>query len=819
MLIKSLSLKNVRSYQDTTIDFTRGSTLISGDIGSGKSTILLAIEFALFGLIKDNITPTSLLRRGEKSCEIILRLIIDKKNIEITRILKKTQNGIKQEAGFLTINGETKPLMPIELKSQIETLLGYPQTKKNLLFRYSVYTPQEMMKQILFEDEEARLDIIRKVFGIDKYKTIKDNITIVSRNLRIKIKINEETTKGIDELKTKLLQEETKLKEFNQELKKIEPLLQETNQKKETAEKEEQTTSKVIQDIQKQENEYKIKINEITSAKKDIQITIQKIEEIKNKIKELTTKKESIKLIENLEDENKIKKEIDEITTNYHNRLQDINLTKEKINNQEKIKTNLTKEISELQTKILTDSNLTTQLQELKDKTNLEEKFTNKLNEIESEIEFLQKEIATYTAKIKINQETITKITKIEHCPTCLQDVTSQHKHEITTKTNTENISIKEEINAKNKKLNELKIKQEALKNHLDEIKITKEKIKYLNEKKIILEDNTKNLKLKKTEQEKTNEQIQNNIEILKKLEEIKFEKELERKTQLQTKIILIQKNKEQQIELNNIITRINESKTQLEELQNKTITLQKIIEPENKITIDLVETSSNRKILEEKQSDIKQKINEITSQLSTILSKKSATQKDIEYTTKAIIEITNNIKKIEEITNETTKLKQHNIWLNTKFTELIDTIEKQVLLQIHDRFNSKFQKWFNILIEDEDITAKLNEDFTPIVTLQGHDADILSLSGGEKTSLALAYRLALNKVINELVSNIKTKNIIILDEPTDGFSSQQLDRLKEVLDNLKLEQVIIVSHESKIESYVENNIRLQKINHSTIIR
>ena len=50
MIIKKLIIENLRSYEKEEISFPIGSTLLSGDIGSGKTTILLAIEFALFGL-------------------------------------------------------------------------------------------------------------------------------------------------------------------------------------------------------------------------------------------------------------------------------------------------------------------------------------------------------------------------------------------------------------------------------------------------------------------------------------------------------------------------------------------------------------------------------------------------------------------------------------------------------------------------------------------------------------------------------------------------------------------------------------------------
>ena len=59
MIVKKLKLENIRSYKSQVVEFPLGRTLFEGDIGSGKSTILMAIEFALFGLGSEK--PGSLL--------------------------------------------------------------------------------------------------------------------------------------------------------------------------------------------------------------------------------------------------------------------------------------------------------------------------------------------------------------------------------------------------------------------------------------------------------------------------------------------------------------------------------------------------------------------------------------------------------------------------------------------------------------------------------------------------------------------------------------------------------------------------------------
>ena len=141
-------------------------------------------------------------------------------------------------------------------------------------------------------------------------------------------------------------------------------------------------------------------------------------------------------------------------------------------------------------------------------------------------------------------------------------------------------------------------------------------------------------------------------------------------------------------------------------------------------------------------------------------------------------------------------------------------------MLRLHNDFNSLFEKWVNILIDNENLNVKLDNEFTPMIVQDGYDIEYGFLSGGEKTAIALAYRLSLNQVINNLMSLIETKDVIILDEPTDGFSNEQLDRVRVVLDELNIKQVIIVSHEDKIESFVDNVLRFEKKGHvSNVLR
>ena len=167
---------------------------------------------------------------------------------------------------------------------------------------------------------------------------------------------------------------------------------------------------------------------------------------------------------------------------------------------------------------------------------------------------------------------------------------------------------------------------------------------------------------------------------------------------------------------------------------------------------------------------------------------------------------------------NKSKDIDNLNHWFDEYFLNLMNTMERSIMASLYHEFNSYFVSWFTLLIEDENVQVRLDDTFSPVVIQNGYETGLESLSGGEKTSVALSYRLALNKVINGFVGDLHTKDIIILDEPTDGFSSEQLDKIREVLEQLNMNQVIIVSHESKIESFVDHVIRISKTEHKSKI-
>ncbi|MGI0085959.1 MAG: AAA family ATPase, partial [Nitrososphaerales archaeon] len=85
MMLKKLMLQNFRSYgsERTTVEFAPGVLLFEGEIGSGKSSILYAVEFALFGL--GELESKYLIRGSENSTRVELDFQVGGQDYKVTR--------------------------------------------------------------------------------------------------------------------------------------------------------------------------------------------------------------------------------------------------------------------------------------------------------------------------------------------------------------------------------------------------------------------------------------------------------------------------------------------------------------------------------------------------------------------------------------------------------------------------------------------------------------------------------------------------------------------------------------------------------------
>jgi DNA repair protein SbcC/Rad50 len=160
----------------------------------------------------------------------------------------------------------------------------------------------------------------------------------------------------------------------------------------------------------------------------------------------------------------------------------------------------------------------------------------------------------------------------------------------------------------------------------------------------------------------------------------------------------------------------------------------------------------------------------------------------------------------------EAQRLGGYQSWLSGYFRPAVEQIERQTFMQMNARFNHHFQRLFSSMVDDIDLRVRVDENFSPVLERQGFEQEYEALSGGERTSVALAYRLALNAIVQETGAS-GTGELVILDEPTEGFSKEQIHKMRDVIAELRSKQVVIVSHETELEAMAQHVFRVQKVN------
>ncbi len=154
-----------------------------------------------------------------------------------------------------------------------------------------------------------------------------------------------------------------------------------------------------------------------------------------------------------------------------------------------------------------------------------------------------------------------------------------------------------------------------------------------------------------------------------------------------------------------------------------------------------------------------------------------------------------------------------------SKLRDDIKDIREEVRDSFLEQFKEDFQKRFEeIRRSDDDYTVDVLNNYEPVAySSDGFETGIKSLSGGEKTSVALSYRIALSNIASEM-ADVSQSELLILDEPTLGFDSEDVRSLPEILEKIRIKQIIIVTHESELKSAANAHYIVDKSNGSSVV-
>ncbi|MEM4561572.1 MAG: SMC family ATPase [Desulfurococcaceae archaeon] len=752
MRILGVYMKNVRSYPEATVVFPHdGVTVIYGPTGSGKTSILMSISFALFGSpggsksIFDAYEQPSgldLLRAGTQNGLVRVLVNLRGKLYLVERRFRRKGDVVEFDGGLVEeyfINKETGNVelkarysarSSDELNRKVFELIGIREkvnrasTVKATFFTSALYVPQFNIHVILEHDPEKRMDVIEKAIGLEKYKIRKINIKNIREQLGDEISRLEGAIQQItlqlsrinrDQLRRRRGEIETKIKE-------VESALEELKKRKEILENTEKKLSKDLESLIEKKSNLESQISKYMQVQEQM---VNLVKKVKMQIASALASELDLKTVESL-NSSKDKEFVERALLTVLEKL------REKMNAVLVEESSLRSELAQIE--------LTIEHLEAEERKTLEERgvLSGKLNELKQRLSDLEKELSE---KRELLEKGV--------CPTCHQPVPHQHGYKLISDIETEISIRKSEISGIEAELEKLDSKRAELRRSIENTK------KEYNSRKLQLEQITR----LKNELIVYGDKLNSYMDELSRLEQ-------------EAKAIDIVRVKG---ELEEVIRKIEEIRRSIQSVQNEKRSLEMQLEDLAKLRGSL---EGELKLIENQLREAEKLEGELS---------KSMIRRD-------------NYKRLQDMLS--------------KSEEINELIEKEVIRFLARGFKDAFSKYVRILLHDQPLEAVVTDDFglTFKVLVGNRSYDIRSLSGGQSIALSLAYRFALNATVRAYSPHLKG-SVLILDEPTTGFSRELVVRLRELLEDFgstRLGQIIVVTHDKTLMEIGDCKIKLE---------
>jgi len=272
-MIESVELSNFLSHKYNIIKFDEGITALIGHNGAGKSSIMDAVMFSLFGDTGRDATIDQLQRTGENQTYTKTTFKIKGTKYHALRTIA---NGTSKRIELQDESGELIAKGDGAVKEKIKELIGLDHSALKIA---SIVPANEL--QSIVEKGDVFRDLVDKVLGAEKFK-----------------KLDKLMTKGKKEFETHLkekFQENsyTDVKRLEGEIKEAEVAVSHSIPKREELEKEKEKIKRNIKDLDKEiaDDIQKEKQLEMVETKKDEFISYVKKEIEKEREKENSDKK------------------------------------------------------------------------------------------------------------------------------------------------------------------------------------------------------------------------------------------------------------------------------------------------------------------------------------------------------------------------------------------------------------------------------------------------------------------------------------------------------------------------------------------------
>ena len=786
MIIRRITLNNFRRFKQLDlVDLPVGLIGIVGENGSGKSTILEAVGWALYGTyaITGRTEKEGVKTQGadaDESCEVTLEFEMAEDTYKIVRRLHG-KRAIAQ--AFIYKNGEDKVVAEREdgVNTYVSKLFGMDRAT----FFASVFARQKELDLLTSQNPGERQKIIRRLLRID---LIDSAITEIRRDSRLK--------KQMAENLEEMLVDVTAVKEEIKELSKKKKLIYEQKEADEKKFKDIKTELKSAKAI-KQELETKRKAfqqihTSLISTEKESQNKSEQMKKRTEELKKLQTEKKELIEIEPKGTEYLSVKEalekLEEMRGSYEEKKSLGKDLKERLNDQSKILQGKQQLIDSLSGyKGLAEKKKKLEI-ELKDERLKLKRTSKDLHTISAKVEACCESIAQLEEKKK----NIKKLGPESKCPECSQDLGANYEHilEHFDKEIAKQQQASVDLDTKSK---EQKTKSKSVERYIEDIESKLEGLR---------EDEKKEAGIKSkldTEEKRLvalAESIKRKKARMDEIGKLQFSETKYEELKKQSKDLL--KFHEQIMKLRAKTARIPFLAKEIKVLDEQVVELNKEKISKEKEQKSIGFSDKEQEVAETRYEDLQNKAH-----------KQEMAIKDIQHqieTIKLQIEQKEDELKRQKETQKKWKTADNDAKKLTVLDDLMNQFRQNLASRIRPMLIARTSQLVAGTTGGRYAAADLDEEYNVYVYDGTESFPIKRFSGGEQDLVNLCLRVAISQVISE--QNSRTGiNFIALDEIFGSQDAGRKESILKALNNLsgQFRQIFLITHHEDLKDAMQH--------------
>ncbi|MDE1851787.1 MAG: AAA family ATPase [Candidatus Micrarchaeota archaeon] len=423
MMIKSIELVNWKTHGSTKLNFAKGTNLLIGQMGAGKSSIMDAISFALFGTFPSmgRGSVSGLIRnKPSQKREATVRLEFTSGDDEYSVERRISLEG--PSAAELKKNGAYLQSQPKRVTEEIERALRIDYD----LFSKAIYSEQNGLDYFLSIDPRERKKRIDGFLGLDRFVNALDNAKGVINDLN--------RTAASDEH----IAEEFDVKQLNEQLASLSAELEQHRKAEVDAKERRREVEKGKDSVEKELKEAKELYDRKIRLEKQIQEMSGRLSALKTEIEDAKRK--------GLKDRSAIEKDMDDAERQVKASAGDEKMASDRLQAAQNAKTKLETELQRARKDLAEKERL-----EKESQGKSVEEFRRRHEALTREIEDAMKESASSKAMLEEKEKALAELRKhVGKCPVCERELTEEMRQRLTRKN-------EEEIMNAGKRVDELK--------------------------------------------------------------------------------------------------------------------------------------------------------------------------------------------------------------------------------------------------------------------------------------------------------------------------------------------------------------------------